>query len=106
MVNRYLVVVAILIISLLIIGGASAAKDKTKVANHSYKHVEVNGVIELVKSLLGVDVKENYYEVVVNGGVVAEIPEDSVLLGMTIHDACLPHQYGTERWRKCEVPLQ
>lgn len=104
MVNRYRLVVVILIL-LLIIGGASAAKDKDKekVANHSYKHVTVNSVIESIKSLLGFEAKENYYEVVIDSKVVAEIPEDSVFVNVTIHESCLQYQYGTRSWYECET---
>ena len=108
--NASLKCLVIALILLLLIGYASAAGDKSKdtkkVASHSYKHVEVNGIIEAIKSLLGMDVKENYYEVVIDGSVVAEIPEDSALLNITVHESCLPPQYGTKAWYDCEVSLQ
>lgn len=109
-VNRYHAIAVLLIVSFLLVAGASAAKEKVKdpkkIASHAYNHVEVNGIVETILGLLGIEQKESYYEVEVNGAVVAEIPEDSVLLGITVHDACLPYQYGTDKWYKCEVALQ
>lgn len=107
-VNLHRVLAVLLIVSLLLIAGVSAANDKDKslrkISKHSYKHIEVQGIVETILGLLGVE--RNYYEVEVNDMVVAELPEDSVLLNVTIHDDCLPHQYGTDKWLKCEGPLQ
>lgn len=84
---------------LLIIGTVSAD------AQYSYTHVTVdNGVIAAIKALFGIDVAPNYIEVTINDQIVAQIPEDSPYVNITIHEACLGNfQYGTRDWFNCEV---
>jgi hypothetical protein len=45
-------------------------------------------------------------QVELDGKIVAIIPSDSKFNGLTIHEDCLPWQYGTDLWYDCEVGLQ
>ena len=100
--------VAVIVAVLILILSVSAAE----VTDYSYKKITPSeGVIEVIKKIIDFEPawdvpEEGYIEVTIKGGVVAQIPQDSKFADITIHDECLPNQYGTTAWYDCEVPLQ
>lgn len=59
-----------------------------------------------VSMLVTKDVITSDIQVEIDGMVVATIPVDSKLNGMSVHQECLDYQYGTDDWYTCEVALQ
>ena len=91
----------IAILLLLLITGTVSADG----FSYSYKHVEVDSdIIASLLALFGIEVAPNYIEVTINDQIVAQIPEDSPYVNITIHESCLGNfQYGTRDWFNCEV---
>jgi hypothetical protein len=100
--------VAVIVAVLILILSVSAAE----LTDYSYKKVApTDETIKVIEKIIGIEPAweipaEGYIEVTINGGVVAQIPEDSKFADIVIHDQCLPNQYGTTAWYDCEVPLQ
>lgn len=96
---------SLVILCLLVISPVMSADVKDyKKANYKYTEVAfADDFVKYIKQFIGFEIKGGL-DVKINDITVAIIPADSKFAKVEIHEECLPYQYGTDAWYKCEVP--